>query len=120
MEKEYSKMQVEDKALKSAAVYFGQELLPYLKIKGKIKRLLPTEQIRLEAVRSTEDILFEMEDGRLTHFEFESVEVTANEAGGCGQAFGKAEKEKAAGQAAYKEGFVAVASCTVNERSKYD
>ncbi|MBO5055364.1 MAG: hypothetical protein J6C64_03280 [Lachnospiraceae bacterium] len=76
MEKKYSKMQLEDKALKSAAMYFGQELLPYLKVEGRILRLLPTEQIRLEAVKADEDILFEMEDGTLAHFEFESVEIS--------------------------------------------
>lgn len=75
MEERYSKLQLEDKAMKSAAMYFGQELLPYLNVRKKIVRLLPTEQIRLEAVRTTEDTLFEMEDGTLAHFEFESVEV---------------------------------------------
>lgn len=79
MEKEYSKMQLEDKALKSAAMYFGQELLRYLRIDNQIVRMLPTEQIRLEAVRAEEDILFEMQDGTLTHFEFESVEVTEDD-----------------------------------------
>lgn len=79
MEKEYSKLQLEDKALKSAAMYFGQELLPYFKIEKKIKRMLPTEQIRLDAVRATEDTLFEMEDGTLAHFEFESVEVNEDD-----------------------------------------
>lgn len=75
MEKEYSKLQLEDKALKSAALYFGQELLPYLNVNKKIRKMLPTEQIHLEAVRATEDILFEMEDDTLLHLEFESVEV---------------------------------------------
>ena len=79
MEKTYSKMQLEDKALKSAAMYFGQELLRYLRIDNRIVRMLPTEQIRLEAVRAEEDILFEMKDGTLTHFEFESVEVTEDD-----------------------------------------
>ena len=79
MEKNYSKAQLEDKALKSASMYFGRELLPYLGINSRIIRLLPTEQIRLEAVRANEDLLFEMEDGTLAHFEFESVEVTRND-----------------------------------------
>ena len=79
MEKIYSKMQVEDKALKSAVIYFGQELLPYLEVDCRIVRLMPTEQIRLEAIRATEDILFETEDGDLVHFEFESVEVTEDD-----------------------------------------
>lgn len=76
MEKEYSKQQLEDKALKGANMYFGKELLPYFNIGKRIRRMMPTEQIRLEAVRATEDILFEMEDDTLAHFEFESVEVT--------------------------------------------
>ena len=76
MEKEYSKQQLEDKALKSANMYFARELLPYFNIGKRIRRMMPTEQIRLEAVRATEDILFEMEDDTLAHFEFESVEVT--------------------------------------------
>ena len=79
MEKDYSRSQLEDKALKSATMYFGQELLPYLNIGKKIRRMLPTEQIRLEAVRASEDILFEMEDGTLSHFEFESVEITEDD-----------------------------------------
>ena len=79
MEKDYSRSQLEDKALKSATMYFGQELLPYLNVGKKIRRMLPTEQIRLEAVRASKDILFEMEDGTLSHFEFESVEITEDD-----------------------------------------
>ena len=75
----YSKSQLEDKALKITSMYFGQELLPYFKIDRKILRLLHTEQIRLEAVRASEDILFDMEDGTLAHFEFESVEITEDD-----------------------------------------
>ena len=79
MENQYSKAQLEDKALKSASMYFGRELLPYFKIGKRILRMLPTEQIRLEARRQTEDILFEMDDGTLAHFEFESVEVSLDD-----------------------------------------
>lgn len=79
MEEDYSKLQLEDKALKSAAMYFGQELLPYFNVGKRILRMLPTEQIRLEAVRATEDTLFEMNDGTLAHFEFESVEINADD-----------------------------------------
>lgn len=79
MTNDYSKSQLEDKALKSAGMYFGKELLPYFKIKKKILRMLPTEQIRLEAVRQIEDILFEMTDGTLAHFEFESVEISEDD-----------------------------------------
>lgn len=73
--KKYSRNQLEDKAMKSAGLYFGRQLLPYFGIRKQIRRMLPTEQIRLEAVRATEDMLFEMEDDTLAHFEFESVEV---------------------------------------------
>lgn len=79
MANEYSRLQLEDKALKSAGMYFGQELLPYFHVKGKIIRMLPTEQIHLEAVRGTEDMLFEMEDGSLIHLEFESVEISKDD-----------------------------------------
>lgn len=79
MANEYARSQLEDKALKSAGMYFGQELLPYFKIKKRILRMLPTEQIRLEAIRQLEDILFEMTDGTLAHFEFESVEVSKDD-----------------------------------------
>lgn len=79
MEKHYRKKQLEDKALKSAAMQFGKEMLSYLHIDGRIRRLMPTEQIRLEAVKAEEDILFDMEDGTLLHFEFESVEVTEDD-----------------------------------------
>lgn len=65
--------------MKSAGLYFGKELLPYFGIGKQIRRMLPTEQIRLEAVRATEDMLFEMEDDTLAHFEFESVEVTEDD-----------------------------------------
>lgn len=54
MANEYARLQLEDKALKSAGMYFGQELLPYFKIKKRILRMLPTEQIRLEAIRQLE------------------------------------------------------------------
>lgn len=79
MANEYSRLQLEDKALKSAGMYFGQELLPYFQIQGKIRRMLPTEQIHLEAVRGTEDMLFEMEDETLIHLEFESVEINEDD-----------------------------------------
>jgi hypothetical protein len=36
MEKIYSKLQLQDKELKSASMYFGRELFPDLEIKGRI------------------------------------------------------------------------------------
>ena len=45
----------------------------------EILRMLPTEQIHLEALKATEDILFAMEDGMLVYFEFESVEINKDD-----------------------------------------
>ena len=39
----------EDLALKTAAQYFGEELMPLLGITGKAKYVAPTELIKLEA-----------------------------------------------------------------------
>lgn len=61
--------------LKSSALYFGRELMSYFGISQEVVRLLPTEQIHLEAVRMTDDIKFEMKDGTIAHFEFESSKV---------------------------------------------
>ena len=62
----------EDLALKSAAAYFGDELIHWLGIKEKVLRTLPTEIVALEARHMYEDFLYEMEHHILFHFEFES------------------------------------------------
>ena len=38
----------EDLALKAAAAYFGEELLPWLGIKEKVVRSSPTETVKVE------------------------------------------------------------------------
>mgnify|MGYP005775051775 CR=1 FL=1 len=68
--------QLEDKAMKTAAQYFGEDLLPYLGVKGKVVRVAPTEHIHLEARKLEEDFNFEMEDGSYKHLEFESDQIT--------------------------------------------
>ena len=64
--------QAEDLALKSAAAFFGEELIQWLGIKEKVLRTLPTEIVALEARHMYEDFLYEMEHHILFHFEFES------------------------------------------------
>lgn len=68
--------QIEDKVLKTAAMFFGHELLPYLGIKGRMAAVAPTEQIHLDVRRMEEDFNFIMEDGVLRHLEFESDQIT--------------------------------------------
>lgn len=64
--------QTEDIVFKAAGEYFGEEALRFLKIPQKMKRVLPTEKIHLEARRMYEDFNMEMENGEIYHFEFES------------------------------------------------
>ena len=59
-------------ALKSAALYFGEEIIPWLGVKKKVRRIAQTETVRLEMRHLYEDFLYEMEDGSYYHFEFES------------------------------------------------
>ena len=76
---------LEDLALKSAADYFGAELLHWLGIPGKMIRSSPTEIVELETRHMYEDFLFELEDGtkanelrKLDLFEVSVVLVPAN------------------------------------------
>lgn len=72
---ETGNLQLEDKILKTAAQFFGEDLLPIMGIKGTIRYVVPTEQIHLEARRLEEDFNFAMEDGTLRHLEFESDSI---------------------------------------------
>lgn len=67
---------LEDRAMKMAAQFFGRELLALLGIKGRIKRIAPTEQVNHKMNAFYEDFNFEMEDGTWHHFEFESDSIT--------------------------------------------
>ena len=56
-------LQIEDRAMKVAAMYFGQELLRTLGIKGEIRRAGPTEQVHLEVKDMSEDFNFVLRTG---------------------------------------------------------
>ena len=58
--------------MKTAAVYFGQELLKTLGIEGQIRLAGPTEQVQLDIRAMSEDFNFILEDGSWIHLEFES------------------------------------------------
>ena len=65
--------------MKTAAQYFGEELLSYLGVKEKALRVAPTEIIQMEARQLYQDFNFEMENGWWYHFEFESDEITEDD-----------------------------------------
>lgn len=67
--------QVEDRVLKTAAQFFGEDLLPYVGVKGKLDRVAPTEHIHLEMRKLEEDFNFIMKDGSWRHLEFESDSI---------------------------------------------
>ena len=69
----------EDLALKSAAVYFGDELIHWLGIRERALRAVPTEMVELETRHMYEDFLYEMENGMYYHFEFESDSISSED-----------------------------------------
>ena len=69
----------EDLALKSAAAYFGDELIHWLGIRERALRAVPTEMVELETRHMYEDFLYEMENGIYYHFEFESDSISTED-----------------------------------------
>ena len=69
----------EDLAWKSASAFFGDELIHWLGIGERAVRAAPTELVELEVRHMYEDFLYEMDNGMLYHFEFESDAVTAKD-----------------------------------------
>ena len=63
---------LEDLAMKTAAQYFGEELLHYLGVEQKVIAIVPTESVHLEARKMFQDFNYELEDGTWLHLEFES------------------------------------------------
>ena len=63
-------------AFKSAAAYFGEELIHWLGVPEKALRVVQTELVKLETRHMYEDFLYEMENGFLYHFEFESDSIS--------------------------------------------
>ena len=70
---------LEDLTMKTAAQFFGEELLQYVGVSEKIKRVAPTEIIHLEARKMYQDFLYEMDSGLWYHFEFESDSITKDD-----------------------------------------
>ena len=69
----------EDLVLKSAAAYFGDELIHWLGIRERALRAVPTEMVELETRHMYEDFLYEMENGMYYHFEFESDSISKDD-----------------------------------------
>lgn len=67
---------IEDSAMKTAAQFLGEELLPYFKVASRIKRIFPTESIQLSLRRLYQDFNYEMMDDSIVHLEFQSTPVT--------------------------------------------
>lgn len=70
---------LEDLAFKSAADYFGDELIHWLGIPERAVRSAPTELVELETRHMYQDFLYEMENGLWYHFEFESDSVSVHD-----------------------------------------
>lgn len=67
---------LEDKAMKSAAQFFGEEMLHWAGIHENLKQVMPTEIIHLEARTLYQDFNYETTNGCWYHFEFESDALT--------------------------------------------
>lgn len=67
---------LEDKAMKSAAQFFGEEMLHWAGIHENLKQVMPTEIIHLEARALYQDFNYETTNGCWYHFEFESDALT--------------------------------------------
>ena len=67
-----SAIQHEDLALKTAFLFFSEELLPYFGITKKAVGTAATELVQMDIKKFHEDFNFVMEDGSWVHFEFQS------------------------------------------------
>ena len=75
-QKERTGLNHEDLALKTAAQYFGDELLPLLGIPGRVKYIAPTENVKLQARQMYQDFNYISGSGSWIHLEFESDSIT--------------------------------------------
>ena len=57
----------EDLALKTAAQYFGEELLPLLGITDNVRYVAPTENVKLEAKQMYQDFNYVSADNTWIH-----------------------------------------------------
>ena len=76
MDKEKQGIHHEDLALKTAAQYFGEELLRFMGVPGVVALAAPTETVKLEARKMYQDFNYVMEGGYWVHLEFESDLIT--------------------------------------------
>ncbi len=76
MDKEKQGIHHEDLALKTAAQYFGEELLRFMGVPGVVALAAPTETVKLEARKMYQDFNYVMEGGYWVHPEFESDLIT--------------------------------------------
>ncbi len=70
---------MEDRALKEAARFMGEELLPLLGVEGTVRRASPTEAVFLEVGDFLADFNYEMTDGTWKHLEFESDSLSVED-----------------------------------------
>ena len=70
---------MEDRVLKAAARFMGEELLPLLGVEGVVKRVAPTEAVFLEVKDFLADFNYEMADGTWKRLEFESDSISAED-----------------------------------------
>jgi len=70
---------MEDRALKEAARFMGEELLPLLGVEGTVRRTGPTEAVFLEVGDFLADFNYEMTDGTWKHLEFESDSLSVED-----------------------------------------
>lgn len=66
----------EDIVFKTAGECFWEDAMKLLHIPERMKRVVPTETVRLEARRMYEDFNIELENGWWIHFEFESDRIS--------------------------------------------
>lgn len=79
MKREQQEIHHEDLALKTAAQYFGEELMPLMGITGTVALIAPTESVKLEARQMYQDFNYVMEDKSWVHLEFESDSITRDD-----------------------------------------
>ena len=97
----------EDLAMKTAAQYFGEELLPVLGIRGEVEYIAPTETVKLETRQFYQDFNYAMKEGNWVHLEFESDEITRED-------LKRFREYEAAASRAYKVDIVTYVICSAD------
>ena len=100
----------EDLALKTAAQYFGAELMPLLGIEGTAEYIAPTETVKLEARHFYQDFNYAMNEKSWIHFEFESDHIT-------GEDLKRFREYEAATSRAHNVDVVTYCICSANVRN---